>query len=158
MNDMAAGIGAAQGRKVWTVAEVETLFALPFNDLMFRAQGVHREHFDPNEVQVSTLLSIKTGGCSEDCGYCSQSAHHDTPVERQALMDVQEVVEAAQKAKESGATRFCMGAAWRGPNQKDLRTVLEMVRAVKGMGLETCVTLGMLKEEQAAQLKDAGLD
>jgi len=156
MNDRAPV--SMEGRKLWSVAEVEALFALPFNDLMFRAQSVHREHFDPNEVQVSTLLSIKTGGCSEDCGYCSQSAHHDTPVEREPLMDVAEVVEAAQKAKASGATRFCMGAAWRGPNQKDLRTVLEMVRAVKGMGLETCVTLGMLKEEQAAQLKDAGLD
>ncbi|BCB25412.1 biotin synthase [Sulfurimicrobium lacus] len=142
----------------WTVAQIETLFAMPFSDLIFKAQTVHREHFDPNEVQVSTLLSIKTGGCSEDCGYCSQSAHHDTPVEREPLLKLDEVVSAAAKAKESGATRFCMGAAWRGPQQKDLVSVLEMVRAVKAMGLETCVTLGMLKEEQAAQLKDAGLD
>ncbi len=142
----------------WTVAKIERLFALPFNDLIFRAQTVHREHFDPNEVQVSTLLSIKTGGCSEDCGYCSQSAHHETPVEREPLMALDEVIAAAAAAKETGATRFCMGAAWRGPKQKDLLPVLEMVRAVKAMGLETCVTLGMLKEEQAAQLRDAGLD
>jgi biotin synthase len=142
----------------WTVAQIETLFSMPFSDLMFEAQRVHRAHFDPNEVQVSTLLSIKTGGCSEDCGYCSQSAHHDTPVERVPLLALDEVVSAAEKAKQSGATRFCMGAAWRGPQQKDLVSVLEMVRAVKAMGLETCVTLGMLKEEQAAQLKDAGLD
>lgn len=142
----------------WTVAEIEALFALPFNDLVFRAQTVHRDHFDPNEVQVSTLLSIKTGGCSEDCGYCSQSAHHETPVEREPLMALSEVISAATRAKESGATRFCMGAAWRGPKQKDLLPVLEMVRAVKAMGLETCVTLGMLKEEQAAQLREAGLD
>ncbi len=142
----------------WTVAEIERLFALPFNDLVFQAQTVHRAHFDPNEVQVSTLLSIKTGGCSEDCGYCSQSAHHETPVEREPLMALDEVIAAAAAAKETGATRFCMGAAWRGPKQKDLLPVLEMVRAVKAMGLETCVTLGMLKEEQAAQLRDAGLD
>ncbi|MGD9787295.1 MAG: biotin synthase BioB [Sulfuricellaceae bacterium] len=155
---MAMDINTEGSRKVWSVAEVEALFALPFNDLLFRAQTVHRQHFDPNEIQVSTLLSIKTGGCSEDCGYCSQSAHHDTPVEKEPLLEVAEVVEAAQKAKASGATRFCMGAAWRGPNQRDLRTVLEMVRAVKALGLETCVTLGMLKEDQAEQLKEAGLD
>jgi len=142
----------------WTVAQIEAFFSMPFSDLMFEAQRVHRANFDPNEVQVSTLLSIKTGGCSEDCGYCSQSAHHDTPVEREPLLKLDEVVSAAAKAKQSGATRFCMGAAWRGPQQKDLVSVLEMVRAVKAMGLETCVTLGMLKEEQAAQLKDAGLD
>ena len=142
----------------WAVAEVEALFALPFNDLLFEAQRVHREHFDPNQVQVSTLLSIKTGGCSEDCGYCSQSARHDTPVDRQPLMALDEVVAAAARAKESGATRFCMGAAWRGPKQKDLLSVLEMVRAVKAMGLETCVTLGMLREDQADQLRQAGLD
>ncbi len=142
----------------WTVAEIEHLFSLPFNDLMFKAHTIHREHFDPNEVQVSTLLSIKTGGCSEDCGYCSQSAHHETPVEREPLMKLDEVIAAASKAKETGATRFCMGAAWRGPKQKDLEPVLEMIRSVKAMGLETCVTLGMLKEEQADQLRDAGLD
>ncbi|MDD5403181.1 MAG: biotin synthase BioB [Sulfuricella sp.] len=142
----------------WTVAQIEALFSMPFSDLVFKAQTVHRAHFDPNEVQVSTLLSIKTGGCSEDCGYCSQSAHHDTAVERAPLLALDEVVSAAAKARESGATRFCMGAAWRGPQQKDMAPVLEMVRAVKAMGLETCVTLGMLKEEQAAQLKDAGLD
>lgn len=156
MNDIAELKQVA--KTPWTVAEIEALFALPFNDLVFRAQTVHREHFDPNEVQVSTLLSIKTGGCSEDCGYCSQSAHHETPVEREPLMELNEVISAATRAKESGATRFCMGAAWRGPKQKDLLPVLEMVRAVKAMGLETCVTLGMLKEEQAAQLREAGLD
>ncbi len=156
MNDIAELKQVA--RTPWTVAEIEALFALPFNDLVFRAQTVHREHFDPNAVQVSTLLSIKTGGCSEDCGYCSQSAHHETPVEREPLMELSEVIRAAARAKDSGATRFCMGAAWRGPKQKDLLPVLEMVRAVKAMGLETCVTLGMLKEEQAAQLREAGLD
>ncbi len=142
----------------WSVAQIETLFAMPFSDLVFKAQTVHRKHFDPNQVQVSTLLSIKTGGCSEDCGYCSQSAHHETPVAREPLLALDEVVSAAAKAKQSGATRFCMGAAWRGPQQRDLVSVLEMVRAVKALGLETCVTLGMLKEEQAVQLKDAGLD
>ncbi|MDP2828946.1 MAG: biotin synthase BioB [Sulfuricellaceae bacterium] len=144
--------------RIWTVAEIESLFALPFSDLMFQAQQVHRQHFDANEVQVSTLLSIKTGGCSEDCGYCSQSAHHETPVKREPLMALDEVLVAATRAKASGATRFCMGAAWRGPQQKDMETVLEMVRAVKGLGLETCVTLGMLKAEQAEQLREAGLD
>jgi biotin synthase len=145
-------------RKSWSLAEVEALYALPFNDLLFQAQGVHRQHFDPNAVQLSTLLSIKTGGCSEDCGYCSQSARHDTGLEREKLLDVTAVVEAAQAAKAAGATRFCMGAAWRGPKDKDLGAVAEMVREVKALGLETCVTLGMLKPGQAEQLKDAGLD
>jgi biotin synthase len=134
------------------------LFALPFNDLLFRAQTIHRQHFDPNAVQLSTLLSVKTGGCSEDCGYCSQSARHDTGLERERLMALDEVVSAARAAKASGATRFCMGAAWRGPKDKDLDGVAEMVREVKALGLETCVTLGMLKEGQAEKLKDAGLD
>lgn len=147
---------ASPGR--WTVDEVEALFALPFNDLMFRAQLVHREHFDPNAVQRSTLLSIKTGGCSEDCGYCSQSARHDTPVEKERMLDLGDVVENARAAKEKGASRFCMGAAWRGPKDKDLEPVLEMVREVKKLGLETCVTLGMLKEGQAEKLREAGLD
>jgi biotin synthase len=141
-----------------STAEIERLFALPFNDLVFQAQTVHRQHFDPNAVQLSTLLSIKTGGCSEDCGYCSQSARHDTGLERQGLLPFDEVLAAARAARDNGATRFCMGAAWRGPKQKDLDQVLDMVRAVKGLGLETCVTLGMLKEGQARQLKDAGLD
>ena len=139
-------------------SDIETLFAAPFNDLIFKAQTVHREHFDPNAVQVSTLLSIKTGGCSEDCGYCSQSARHDTGLEREGLMAVDEVLAAAKAAKANGATRFCMGAAWRGPKDKDLQPVLEMVKAVRGLGLETCATLGMLKEGQAQQLADAGLD
>ncbi len=140
-----------------TVAEVETLFQLPFADLMFRAQQVHRQHFDANAIQRSTLLSVKTGGCSEDCGYCSQSAHHGE-AEREKLLDVSEVVAAAQAAKDKGATRFCMGAAWKGPKDKDLDAVTEMVKAVKGLGLETCVTLGMLKEGQAEKLAEAGLD
>jgi biotin synthase len=138
--------------------EIESLFAQPFNDLIFNAQTVHRQHFDANAVQVSTLLSIKTGGCSEDCGYCSQSARHDTGIEREGLMAVEDVVEAAKAAKAKGATRFCMGAAWRGPKEKDLQPVLQMVKAIRELGLETCATLGMLKEGQAQQLAEAGLD
>ena len=149
---------APAARKRWTVAEVEALFALPFNDLLFRAQQVHRENFDPNAVQRSTLLSIKTGGCSEDCGYCSQSSRYDTGLEKEALLPLDEVLENARAAKAKGASRFCMGAAWRGPKEKDLTPVLDMVREVKKLGLETCVTLGMLKEGQAEKLKDAGLD
>ena len=144
--------------KRWTVAEVEALFALPFNDLVFRAQQVHRENFEPNAVQRSTLLSIKTGGCSEDCGYCSQSSRYDTGLEKESLLPLNEVLENARAAKAKGASRFCMGAAWRGPKEKDLAPVLDMVREVKKLGLETCVTLGMLKDGQAEQLKDAGLD
>jgi biotin synthase len=142
----------------YTVAEIEALLDLPFNDLVHRAQTVHRAHFDPNRVQLSTLLSIKTGGCPEDCGYCPQAARYHTGVENQQLMEVQEVVAAATRARENGATRFCMGAAWRGPKQRDLEPVVEMVRAVKALGLETCCTLGMLKDGQAEQLKEAGLD
>jgi biotin synthase len=142
----------------YRVADVEALFALPFNDLLFQAHSTHRQHFDPNAVQVSTLLSIKTGGCSEDCGYCSQSARYHTGVDSEALMPLNEVLAAARAAKERGATRFCMGAAWRGPKEKDLQPVLEMVRAVKALGLETCTTLGMLKAGQAEQLRAAGLD
>jgi biotin synthase len=142
----------------WSLAQVEALFGLPFADLLYRAQQVHREHFDPNAVQLSTLLSIKTGGCSEDCGYCPQAARHDTNVKNQALMELDDVLAAARAARDSGATRFCMGAAWRGPKQRDLEPVLNMVREVKALGLETCATLGMLKEGQAEQLKDAGLD
>ena len=143
---------------VWSLNEVVALFHLPFSDLMHRAQTLHREHHDPNKVQLSTLLSIKTGGCSEDCGYCPQAARYHTGVENEALMDVSAVVSAAKLAKANGASRFCMGAAWRGPKQRDLDPVLDMVREVKALGLETCCTLGMLKDGQAEQLKDAGLD
>ena len=142
----------------WSVADVETLFELPFNDLIYRAQSAHRAHFDPNAVQLSTLISIKTGGCPEDCGYCPQAARYHTGVENQELMSVDDVVAAARLAKENGATRFCMGAAWRGPKARDLQRVIPMVKAVRALGLETCATLGMLKPGQAEQLKDAGLD
>lgn len=141
-----------------TVSDVEALFDLPFSDLIYRAQSVHRRHFDPNAVQLSTLLSIKTGGCSEDCGYCSQSARFTTGVESQPLMAVEEVVGAARGAKARGATRFCMGAAWRGPKDKDLEQLAEIIRAVKQLGLETCATLGMLHDGQAERLAAAGLD
>ena len=141
-----------------TLAAIEALFALPFNDLIFRAQQVHREHFDPNAVQLSTLLSIKTGGCAEDCGYCPQAARYQTGVENQDLLPLDTVLASARAAKATGATRFCMGAAWRGPKQKDLEPVMEMVKGVRALGLETCVTLGMLRQGQAEQLKAAGLD
>ena len=142
----------------WSLDEVEALFDLPFADLMHRAQTLHREHHDPNRVQLSTLLSIKTGGCPEDCGYCPQAARYSTGVENEAMMDVAAVVAAAKLARQNGASRFCMGAAWRGPKQRDLDPVLEMVREVKALGLQTCCTLGMLKDGQAEQLKSAGLD
>jgi biotin synthase len=142
----------------WSIEAIEALFALPFNDLIFRAQQVHREHFDANTVQLSTLLSIKTGGCPEDCGYCPQSAKYNTGVEAEKLLPIDEVLKAAQAAKDKGATRFCMGAAWRSPKDHQVDAVGEMVTAVKAMGLETCVTLGMLKEHQARQLQEAGLD
>ena len=139
-------------------AEALALYALPFNELLFRAHTVHRENFDARKVQRSTLLSIKTGGCPEDCGYCPQAARYHTGVEGQDLMPLEEVVAAARAAKAHGATRFCMGAAWRGPKQRDLEPVLAMVREVKALGLEACCTLGMLKDGQAEQLRDAGLD
>lgn len=142
----------------WSVGAVEALFELPFMELLFRAQQVHREHFDPSEVQLSTLLSIKTGGCSEDCGYCPQSAHHDTEVEADKLMQLEQVLAAARAAKAQGATRFCMGAAWRSPKERDMEKVTDMVQGVRALGLETCMTLGMLDPGQARQLKDAGLD
>lgn len=148
----------AEAPQRWTVDEIVALFELPFADLMHQAQTVHRENFDPNGVQVSTLLSIKTGGCSEDCGYCPQAARYHTDVEKQDLMQLEEVLAAARAAKENGASRFCMGAAWRSPKQRDLEPVLKMIQEVKAMGLETCATLGMLKDGQAEQLKDAGLD
>lgn len=142
----------------WSQEEIQALFDLPFNDLLFKAQTEHRKHFDANRVQLSTLLSIKTGGCSEDCGYCPQSVHHETAVENEPMLKLDQVLEAATAAKANGASRFCMGAAWRGPKQHDVEAVAEMVKAVKGLGLETCATLGLLKEGQAQQLKDAGLD
>jgi biotin synthase len=142
----------------WSVDEIVALYDLPFNDLIYRAQTVHREHHHPNGVQVSTLLSIKTGGCSEDCGYCPQAARYHTEVEDEPLMQLEDVLSAAKTAKDNGASRFCMGAAWRGPKQRDLEPVLKMISEVKAMGLETCATLGMLKEGQAEQLKEAGLD
>ncbi|HXZ55811.1 MAG TPA: biotin synthase BioB [Burkholderiales bacterium] len=145
-------------RGTWTRAQVEALFELPFNDLLHRAQDVHRQHHDANAVQLSTLLSIKTGGCPEDCAYCPQSSRYRTGVENEPLVPLENVVAAARAARESGATRFCMGAAWRGPKQKDLEQVAERVRAVKALGLETCATLGLLREGQAEQLKAAGLD
>ncbi len=145
-------------RHDWPMDEIEALFALPFNELLFRAHSVHREHFEPNTVQVSTLLNIKTGGCAENCGYCSQSAHFDAGMEREALLAVEEVLDAARAARDGGATRFCMGAAWRKPKQKDLEVVIAMIQGVKGMGMEACVTLGMLDDDQVAQLREAGLD
>src|SRR6201989_3129974 len=142
----------------FSVSEIEALLDLPFNDLLFRAQSVHRENFDPNAVQLSTLLSVKTGGCPEDCGYCPQAARFHTGVANEALMPLEDVITAARAARDKGATRFCMGAAWRGPKQRDLDRVIDMVKAVRGLGMETCATLGLLKEGQAEQLKDAGLD
>ena len=149
---------ADPGSPRWPLAEIEALFNLPFNDLLFRAQQVHREHFDPNEVELATLLSIKTGGCPEDCGYCPQSVHYDTGVEASKLMDLDSVREAALAAKAAGATRFCMGAAWRAPKDRDIDNVATLVREVKSLGLEACCTLGMLSQDQAQSLKDAGLD
>ena len=140
------------------MADVVALYELPFNDLLYRAQTVHREHFDPNTVQLSTLLSIKTGGCEEDCAYCPQSVHHDTGLKADKLMAVDDVLKAAQIAKSNGATRFCMGAAWRNPKDRHLEPIKDMIRGVKAMGLETCVTLGMLEAHQAEGLRDAGLD
>jgi len=154
----AASRAVDSGAVRWPLADIEALFELPFMELLFRAQQVHREHFDASEVQLSTLLSIKTGGCPEDCGYCPQSAHFDTGVEASKLMPLQEVVDAAQAAKAQGATRFCMGAAWRSPKARDIERVSEMVREVKALGLETCMTLGMLDAQQAQTLESAGLD
>ena len=142
----------------WSAREVEALYELPFNDLVFRAHAVHRAHFDPNAVQLSTLLSVKTGGCPEDCAYCPQAARYHTGVTNDDLLTVEQVAAAARLAKENGATRFCMGAAWRGPRQRDLEQVMEMVKAVRAEGLESCATLGLLKQGQAEQLKAAGLD
>lgn len=145
-------------RHDWRLHEIKALFELPFNDLMFKAQTVHREFHDANRVQISTLLSIKTGACPEDCKYCPQSGHYNTDLEKEKLLEIQKVVEQAQVARDKGASRFCMGAAWRSPSQKDMPYVLEMIRQVKGLGMETCMTLGMLDSEQAEALSDAGLD
>ncbi len=142
----------------WSVAEIEALLKLPFSDLMFRAQQIHRENFDPNAVQLSTLLSIKTGGCTEDCGYCTQSSYHSAGVENMKMLDVEEVLKAAKAAKQAGAGRFCMGAAWREPSDEDMNSVVEMVKEVRALGMETCATLGMLNDEQTEQLRAAGLD
>jgi len=148
----------AASTAAWKVADIVALYELPFNDLIYRAQQIHREHFDPNLVQLSTLLSIKTGGCPEDCSYCPQAARYDTGVEAEKLMPLDQVLDAARTAKDHGATRFCMGAAWRNPKEHQVEQVAAMVRGVKALGLETCVTLGMLKGEQAQALKQAGLD
>ncbi|WP_111911213.1 biotin synthase BioB [Aeromonas media] len=151
-------LGGHALRHDWTLAEVQALFALPFNDLLFQAQTVHRAHFDPNEVQVSTLLSIKTGACPEDCKYCPQSARYHTGLETERLMEVEKVLERAREAKANGSSRFCMGAAWRNPKERDMPYILRMVEEVRGLGMETCMTLGMLTADQAARLGAAGLD
>lgn len=145
-------------RHDWTLPEVTALFNVPFNDLVFKAQSVHRQHFDPNAIQISTLCSIKTGGCAEDCGYCPQSAHYNTGVKAEKLLALDAVLSDAKAAKSAGASRFCMGAAWREPKQRDLDKVIPIIREVKALGLETCATLGMLTKEQAQALKNAGLD
>jgi biotin synthase len=145
-------------RHNWSIDEVHSLFGLSFNDLLFRAHSTHREHFDPAEVQISTLMSIKTGACPEDCKYCPQSVHYDTGLDRETLAPLETVLEAARAARDGGASRFCMGAAWRSPRDRDLEAVIEMVRGVRALGMETCLTLGMVTPEQAQKLKDAGLD
>ncbi|MDH5435280.1 MAG: biotin synthase BioB [Gammaproteobacteria bacterium] len=147
-----------QLRYDWSIAEVEKLFNQPFNDLMYQAQQEHRHNFDPNKVQISTLLSIKTGGCPEDCGYCPQSVHHDVDVDVHALMEIEQILSAAETAKTNGASRFCMGAAWRYPKPRDFAKVVEIVKQVKAIGMDTCMTLGMLNAEQTQELKAAGLD
>ena len=154
----ATAIHSTGRRKTWTRDEALALYNAPFNDLLFRAQSVHRANFDPNEVQMSRLISIKTGGCAEDCGYCSQSAHHGTDLKASKLMEVERVVGEAQKAKDAGATRYCMGAAWRSPKERDMDTLVAMVEGVRALGMETCMTLGMLNPQQAGRLADAGLD
>jgi biotin synthase len=145
-------------RKNWTVAEASALYGLPFNDLLFKAQTIHRAHFDPNRVQLSRLLSIKTGGCPEDCAYCSQSVHHESGLSASKLMEVERVIAEARKARDAGATRYCMGAAWRNPKPRDMEAVVAMVKGVKALGMETCMTLGMLDRAQSEQLAYAGLD
>ncbi len=151
-------IYASKTRHDWSKQALSALFDLPFNDLLFQAQSTHRLNFDPNQVQVSTLLSIKTGACPEDCGYCSQSSKNNAEVERERLLPLDEVIDKAQQAKDNGASRFCMGAAWRNPTDKNLEKVIDMITAVKAIGMETCVTLGMLTDKQSQRLKTAGLD
>jgi biotin synthase len=151
-------VGEPVLRHDWSQGEVEALFALPFSELLYQAQTVHRRHFDPSEIQVSSLLSVKTGACSEDCAYCPQSAHHETGLKRESLMPLEQVLDAARRAKAEGATRFCMGAAWRSPRDGDLEAIAAMVEGVKALGMETCVTAGMLSDEQTWRLKEAGLD
>lgn len=163
IDDKALASGNTAGQPLqystgWSVADVEALLNAPFNDLIYRAQSVHRQHHDANGVQLSTLISVKTGGCPEDCGYCPQAARYHTGVENQDMLSLDEVVSAATEAKANGASRFCMGAAWRGPKQRDIDKMTEMVRAVKALGMETCATLGLLKPGQAQQLSEAGLD
>ena len=148
----------ASNENQWQVAQVLDLFAMPFNDLIFKAQEIHRQNHNPNEVQISTLLSIKTGGCPENCKYCPQSAHFDTGLEKQALMPIDKILESAENAKKAGASRFCMGAAWRSLHDRDVEKICEIVEAVKETGLETCMTLGMLTDSQSKKLKEAGLD
>ena len=156
MNDLLTKLGEI--RTDWTLAEVRSLFALPFSDLLFHAQRVHRRYFVPNRVQVSTLLSIKTGGCPEDCAYCAQSIRYETGLSRDELMELEQVLESARAAKANGATRFCMGAGYRSPKPKQLEAIKAMISGVRDLGLETCATLGMLTPDQAAELKEAGLD
>lgn len=157
-NDLGGMTGKSQDSAHWSVADIESLLNAPFNDLIYRAQSVHRQYHDANGVQLSTLISVKTGGCPEDCGYCPQAARYHTGVENQDMLSLDEVVSAASAAKAKGASRFCMGAAWRGPKQRDIEKMTEMVRAVKSLGMETCATLGLLKPGQAQQLGEAGLD
>lgn len=157
-NDTGSIAGKSQHAPFWSVADILALLDAPFNDLIYRAQTVHRQYHDPNGVQLSTLISVKTGGCPEDCGYCPQAARYHTGVENQDMLSLDEVVSAAAAAKAKGASRFCMGAAWRGPKQRDIEKMTEMVRAVKSLGMETCATLGLLKPGQAQQLGEAGLD
>ncbi|WP_213774073.1 biotin synthase BioB [Bradyrhizobium sp. dw_78] len=145
-------------RKIWSATEAAALYRMPLNDLLFKAQTVHRENFDPNRVQLSRLLSIKTGGCPEDCAYCSQSVHHESGLSASKLMEVERVIREARKARDAGATRYCMGAAWRNPKPRDMEAVVAMVKGVKALGMETCMTLGMLDREQSGQLAEAGLD
>lgn len=154
----AAAESASGARSQWSREDAQAIYDLPFNDLIFRAQTVHRANFDPNRVQLSRLLSIKTGGCPEDCAYCSQSSHHESGLKASKLMEVQRVLAEARKARDAGATRYCMGAAWRSPKERDMDAVVAMIEGVKELGMETCMTLGMLDFDQAQRLKQAGLD